>query len=335
MESVTSPADRPDQIAVAFSGDLGALVGDREAATGSRAEIVARVAALEAERHPRWVWWAAADTAAPLVRAGIRIDRCWDVLEVHRLVRGGWHTDPTLAWAHARGLDPAGLPRHAGGDLFDFVGGATEDAGDPDSPVRADGYLRPEAVGDGWLTAPERLRAWAALALEAASLQQQRLATSAPARVVRTAHSESAAALLCLELERDGLPIDRPTAGAAHRRRGRAPARETRPTPRASAASATRPCCAHAPGRRGHRPAQPRAGARRCSPRWASTCRTPAHGVLEPFRGTHPLVEALLTWRKAERIATTYGYRWLDAHVGPDDRLRGGWTRLRRRGRAG
>ena len=27
-----------------------------------------------------------------------------------------------------------------------------------------------------------------------------------------------------------------------------------------------------------------------------------------------------------ERIATTYGYAWLDAHVGPDDRLRGGWT---------
>ena len=47
---------------------------------------------------------------------------------------------------------------------------------------------------------------------------------------------------------------------------------------------------------------------------------------LEPFRGTHPLVEALLTWRKAERIATTYGWSWLDAHVGADDRLRGGWS---------
>ena len=29
--------------------------------------------------------------------------------------------------------------------------------------------------------------------------------------------------------------------------------------------------------------------------------------VLEPFRDTHPLVDALLEWRKAERIATTYG----------------------------
>ncbi len=48
--------------------------------------------------------------------------------------------------------------------------------------------------------------------------------------------------------------------------------------------------------------------------------------VLEPFRDTHPVVAALLEWRKAERIATTYGYPWLDTHVGPDDRLRGGWT---------
>ncbi len=48
--------------------------------------------------------------------------------------------------------------------------------------------------------------------------------------------------------------------------------------------------------------------------------------VLEPYRHTHPLVDALLRWRKDERIATTYGYRWLDEHVGADDRLRGGWT---------
>jgi DNA polymerase-1 len=46
---------------------------------------------------------------------------------------------------------------------------------------------------------------------------------------------------------------------------------------------------------------------------------------LEPFRGTHPAVDALLSWRKSERIATTYGYGWLDRHVGPDGRLRGAW----------
>lgn len=47
---------------------------------------------------------------------------------------------------------------------------------------------------------------------------------------------------------------------------------------------------------------------------------------LEPFKDTFPLVAALLEWRKAERIATTYGYSWLDAHLGGDGRLRGSWT---------
>ncbi|MEQ7010393.1 DNA polymerase, partial [Actinopolymorpha sp. B17G11] len=46
---------------------------------------------------------------------------------------------------------------------------------------------------------------------------------------------------------------------------------------------------------------------------------------LEPFRSTHRGVAALLDWRKAERIATTYGYGWLDRHVGSDGRLRGEW----------
>ena len=47
---------------------------------------------------------------------------------------------------------------------------------------------------------------------------------------------------------------------------------------------------------------------------------------LERFAGAHPVVEALLAWRKAERIATTFGYDWLARNVGPDARLRGAWS---------
>jgi len=47
---------------------------------------------------------------------------------------------------------------------------------------------------------------------------------------------------------------------------------------------------------------------------------------LRALRDTHPLIDPLLVWRKAERVATTYGYAWLDAHLGADDRLRGEWT---------
>jgi DNA polymerase-1 len=39
-----------------------------------------------------------------------------------------------------------------------------------------------------------------------------------------------------------------------------------------------------------------------------------------------PAVAALLAWRKAERTATTYGWGWLDRHVGADGRLRGTWS---------
>ena len=46
---------------------------------------------------------------------------------------------------------------------------------------------------------------------------------------------------------------------------------------------------------------------------------------LEPHAATSPAVAALLRWRKAERTATTYGWGWLDRHVGPDGRLRGEW----------
>ncbi len=44
------------------------------------------------------------------------------------------------------------------------------------------------------------------------------------------------------------------------------------------------------------------------------------------MRDTHLVVDALLTWRKAERVATTYGHGWLDGHVGADGRLRGEWS---------
>jgi DNA polymerase-1 len=322
MGSVTVPPDRTEQIAVALAGDVGALVGGRERMTGSSAEVAARVAALEAERHPRWVWWSAAGTAAPLVRNGIHIDRCWDVLEVDRLARGGWATGPTLAWAAAHGLDPAGLPRPAGGDLFDFAGGRADDAGDSDSPVRPDGYLRPEAADGSWLTTPERVRGWAAAALEAARRQQQALAASP--RFVRTAHSESAAALLCVELEQEGLPIHRPTleqlilAAAGPRPRDEDHARAIRQQRDADVLR-------HTPGREStdlRNPVQ----VRELLASVGVVVPDTRAWRLEPFRGTHPLVEALLTWRKAERIATTYGWAWLDAHVGADDRLRGGWS---------
>lgn len=318
VPTVSSPSAL---VAVAFCGGYGALAGPHVRFAGSLAQTLERVAALEEREHPRWVWWSAARESAPLLERGIWLTRCWDVAEAHRLLAGGWAADPGLAWATAHGLDPAALPRAAGGDLFDFTGEEVEN--DPDAVIRSDGYLRPEAVTGDWRGTPERLAAWADAALATAERQTVLLGDVGP-RAVGTAHSESAAALLCVELERDGLPVDRPTATAL-----------------IAAAAGPRPESeAHA-----RRIREDRDGTvlRHTPGRESTDLRNPVQvrdllasvGVvvpdtrawrLEPFRGTHPLVEALLTWRKAERIATTYGYAWLVANIGADDRLRGTWT---------
>jgi DNA polymerase-1 len=139
-----------------------------------------------------------------------------------------------------------------------------------------------------------------------------------------TAWSESAAELLCAELSLDGLPVDRAVAE-------RILAGVIGPRPRGEA---------HAAEMRAARDA---AVLRHAPPGVTADLRSPAQvrsllariGVDVPdtrawrlrlFRDAHPLVGALLEWRKAERIATTYGYAWLDAHLGADGRLRGTWT---------
>ena len=46
---------------------------------------------------------------------------------------------------------------------------------------------------------------------------------------------------------------------------------------------------------------------------------------LESMRDAHPIIGPLLDWRRAERVRTTFGYHWIDEHVGSDGRLRGTW----------
>ena len=303
-------------------GGRAALVGNGIREVGALAQVVARAAELEATQRPRWVWWSAAVGAGDLVEARVPVARCWDVAEAHRLLVGGWEASPQVAWAAAHGLDTGRLPAHAGGDLFDFAV-ADEPAGDPDSPVRPDGYLRPEAGGPRWSPTDELLLGWAAAALECADRQVAALGRVTP-RAVGTAHAESAAALLCLELARDGLPIDR---AAAERLISEAAGPRPQSDTHARAIRAERDAVvlSHAPGRESTDLRNPLQVKEFLAALGVSVPNT-RKWVLEPFRETHPAVAALLEWRKAERIATTYGYGWLDAHVGADDRLRGGWT---------
>ncbi|MBM6404137.1 DNA polymerase I [Phycicoccus sp. CSK15P-2] len=296
-----------------------ALVHGGSARVLPAAEVVDEVARLEAEHRPRWVWWSAGAAARDLVAARVRLARSWDVAEAHRLLHGGSAAGPPLAWAAAHGLGPGSVPAAPTGDLFDHV--ARQDLPAEDTLVDDAGHLRADHLR--WLEDPEHLVPWAHAALETARTQLD-AATQRSPRLTGTVASESAASLLCLELERDGLPLDRArmeelVAGAAGPRAAD-PAGEVAGR-RARDARVLR----HVPERGStdlRNPAQVKEMLAAVGVDVPSTRKW----VLEAYREVHPVVPALLEWRRDERIATTYGYRWLDACVGPDHRLRGAWT---------
>ncbi len=298
-----------------------ALVGDGIGYVGTVADAVAQVGRLEERSRPRWVWWAAGVDAAPVVTAGIDLSRCWDVAEAHRLLHGGWDAGPGRAWAAAHGIPAETLPVPPTEDLFAFADPAEAPA--PEDLVRPDGHLRADAVTGAWQDSDERLLAWAGAALDVARRQRD-LADATGPRLAATVHSESAAALLCVELERDGLPVDRARAEELI-----SAAAGPRTVTEADAAAVRRArdlaVLRHAPGRERtdlRNPTQVRELLAAVGVDVPNTRKW----VLDPYRESHPLIEALLAWRKAERIAATYGYRWLDTAVGRDGRLRGRWT---------
>jgi DNA polymerase-1 len=281
------------------------------------------VGAVDAMLGPRWVWWERS-TADALVAAGVSVVRCWDVLTVHRLLHGGWRATVPEVWAWLHGLSADSLPAMGQLGLLDWQGEAGDESDDPEDPVRSDGHLRPEWTSGGWTPSPDRVASWAQLALRAAGSQRVRLgARPEPDRALSTARSESAAEFLCAELTARGLPFDVDEAeriiadAIGPRPQGSADAdrsqheRDARVLQHVGAAPAVDL----------RNPADVRAMLRRVGIDVPNT----RAGRLERFRDVHPVVEALLTWRKAERIATTYGYRWLDEHV-REGRLRGAWT---------
>ncbi|HEY4462491.1 MAG TPA: DNA polymerase [Streptosporangiaceae bacterium] len=331
---------RGDLVGLAFAADTGLGLATTaggcpvragpggHGAAGDQAggvDLAAAVGLADQALGPRWVVWSG-ETAAALAARGVRLATCWDIAAVHRLLSGGWRADPGWVWAHLRDLGPGTIPVARPPDLFEQ---ADPDSGD--DPVGPGGHLRPEWVTGGWSARAERLARWAELAVTVAELQQAAVAGLAgrpgPAgrpMAAATARSESAAELLCAELSADGLPMDRAAAEQIL-------AGLIGPRPRGDAEAA------------GLRAARDAAVLRHVPPGVTVDLRSPAQvrtlltrvGVdvpdtrawrLKLFRDAHPVVGALLDWRKAERIATTYGYGWLDEHLGPDGRLRGAWT---------
>ncbi len=312
---------RGSPVAIAVSGRPGDAIaaawrGDDGATTGCSL-TPADLDAADSADGPRWVWWDGA-TPRALVTVGQRVRRCWDLAAVHRILVGGWRADPGRVWAEAHGLDPETVPADEPPTLFSAP--ETPD----DAPVRPDGHLGPAWASGRLRSGPSGARRWAELALEVQEVQQRRLASSERAHhLLATAHAESAAELVAAELEHDGLPIDVAEAERVlHRIVGPRPS-----DPAAAAAQAAardRDVLRLVPDIGPvdlRNPAQVRSLLRRVGIEVADT----RAWRLEPLRHEHPVVDALLAWRKRERIATTFGYGWLDEHV-RDGRLRGAWT---------
>jgi DNA polymerase-1 len=310
-------------VAVAVTPGVGAawMPEGRAVGTADWDDAIDHLRAIEQEVGPRWLWWSG-DTARTFVASGIRPARCWDLEVVHRLLVGGWRAGPARIWAEAEGLDVDGIPERAPVDLFH------QPSDRDDEPLRDDGHLDPEWAAGERADTLAHLVVWVELAARVYAAQVDRLATpetgSPSPTHTATARSESAAELLCAELESDGLPIDLPTAESVI-----AGFVGRRPTDANDAALIERErdelVLRHAPADGDfdlRNPGQVKSLLRRVGVELPDT----RAWRLEAERDTHPIVDALLTWRKAERISTTFGYGWIDEHIGADGRLRGSWT---------
>jgi len=286
-----------DLVGLAVRGDgvVSVAVGG-----GEREASVADVGVADEKIRPRWVVWSQED-ARGLIAGGVRVATCWDVAAVHRLLFGGWRADPAFAWACLRGQAPEEIPAVSREpDLFSAA----------DNAAAAPEFGAAEALG--------------AARLQLGRLNEQANRNQPSGARVGTARSESTAELLCAELSADGLPVGRAAAEGLL-------AAIIGPRPRGYADAATA------------RAARDERVLRHAPDGVAADLRSPAQvksllaaaGIdvpdtrawrLEEYRDRSPLVAALLEWRKAERIATTYGYAWLDEHLGADGRLRGAWT---------
>lgn len=296
--------------------DLYAVLGPGIRYAGSLTDTVAIARDLERTAGPRWVCWSAATDATALVRAGARLARAHDLDQAHALIHGGGRVLPDLIWAAAHGIPASSVPAAYSDDLFGTLDSAT-------TLTTEAGALRPAVWSGGALDTPERLHEWAQAALTCAERQREQAQTMTAQMGVTTA-SESAAAQLSLELAVTGLPIDRVTLTELIERSA-GPRPRDADHERAIRAGRDREVLIHTPGREGtdlRNPAQVLELLRSVGVDVPSTRKW----VLEPYREVHPVVPALLAWRRAERISTTYGYRWLDTSVGSDDRLRGLWS---------
>ncbi|MFN8157667.1 MAG: DNA polymerase [Candidatus Nanopelagicales bacterium] len=314
---------RGDPLAVVVAPGLGVGLAWASGSTSVEASDPAAVVAALEEQAPRWVWWSARVHATGLVQAGVRPRACWDLGAVSRLLHGEWREDEGAVWALHRGLD---VPPEAEGELS-----LLDLAGESDDAVRPDGQLSREWLRGSWSRDLDAAQTWARLALEVQQ-DQERAVRELPDRrrepgatplPYLTALSESMAALLAVELGHDGLAIDRAVLDALLVETvGPRPASESEEV--AARRARDEQVWREFPGGEPVDLRNP-ANVRDLLGRSGIDVPDTRSWRLEPYAESSPAVAALLRWRKAERIATTYGWPWSERDIGTDDRLRGVW----------
>jgi DNA polymerase family A len=266
------------------------------------ADLPAAVARYESsgDGAVRWVWSSGAEHYPPLLRAGVRIARCHDVVLAERLLlgregRGDESASLAAANARLRGAPPpaeratapsapSGRRGEQQGALFEAAGAGTTDAG---------------AVLD---------------ALTAVHADQLRriAADEHPARFGALVAAESAGELTAAEMTLVGLPWradvhdkllagmlgPRPPAALA----GMRPARLTELAGQISAALGGRPVNPDSPAQLVR--ALATAGVRVTSTRFS---------VLQEI--DHPAIPPLLEYKELSRLHAAHGWAWLDAWV--------------------
>src|SRR5215218_6018993 len=276
-------------------------------------DLAGAVADRERADRPRWVWAATAERYPELLAAGVRVERCHDLVltEGVLLAAGGRWGEPRsfpAAWARLEGrpvpddaarASRAGQPALFDHDLLGLPGGADLLAGVV--AVHADQQRRLAGAGPGQPAADGTGGSQGAGA--------GRPGAGWPAGLGLLVAAESAGALAAAEMAAAGLPW-RPEVHDAvltellgpRPRAGAAPQRLTDLATRIGAAFGGRPL----------NPDSPAQVLRAFAAAGTSLPSTRSHVL----RGVdHPAVPLLLAYKELSRLHAAYGWSWLDAWV--------------------
>jgi len=256
-------------------GDGGAPAGEVVPA----ADLTDRVRQLELVHRPRWVWADTASVYPPLLRAGVRVERCQDLRLCHTILRRA---------AASAGSEIATAPD----------GPWDHHPEDPDHEPTLLDAVAPE-LGPGDVLA-EHVRQDAAVANAAE-----------PGRLRLLLAAESAGALLAAEMEHDGLPWDRDVHDhLLTELLGPRPAPGARPDQVEALAVRVRQHL-DAPGLNPDSPTELLRALHSAGIEVATTRKW------ELAQYDHPAIAPLLEYKKLARLLSANGWAWMDAWVRP------------------